>query len=190
MSMEEIPKELIVKAAKGDISAFEGVYQMTSGFVYAVILGVVGQKELAEEVTQDVFINLYHKIGEFGFRSSFKTWLYRIAVNSAINAAKSHRRKNALQADFEGEVKHFKDPGDALEELHRRDNEELLKKVLEPLSSDQKTCLLLREMEGLSYKEIAGVLKVNLNTVRTWLKRAREYLIRESDKEVIKDGLQ
>ena len=83
--MQDIAKEIITSAAGGDIDAFERIYKVYSSYVNTIAFRIVGNREDAEEVTQDVFVRVYRSLARFEFKSSFKTWIYRIATNSAIN---------------------------------------------------------------------------------------------------------
>jgi RNA polymerase sigma-70 factor (ECF subfamily) len=175
--MVDISNEIIAKAIEGDMSAFEEIYRSASGFVYSVALRVTGNRSDADEVTQDVFVKVHHSLRDFGFRSSLKTWIYRIAVNTAINHHKRLARHSDRRVDLETEML----PGQGREKIDEMsDKEEAERKVsvlLGSLDADQRACLVLREIEGLDYKEIARTLSINLNTVRSRLKRAREKLI-------------
>ena len=187
--MQDISGEIVRKAQGGDLEAFENIYKAASGFVYNVALRVVNNAQDAEEVTQDVFLNIHRHLRDFRFQCSFKTWAYRIAVNCAVNRVKSVIREKSRKKEYGNElVRAGKtiqggEPGGA-----SRDREETVASLLDLLDVDQRACLVLRGIEGLSYKEIAGVLKVNINTVRTRLKRSREKLL-QSGKKVIDDGL-
>ena len=94
--MEEIAKDILIRASQGDTQAFEDVYKASSGFVYNVALRIVNNREDALEVAQDVFMIIYHKLKTFRFESSFKTWAYRITANSAINFAKKSSRAKTV----------------------------------------------------------------------------------------------
>jgi RNA polymerase sigma-70 factor (ECF subfamily) len=175
--MKNIPGETIKKAATGDMKAFRAIYNVASSYVYTVSMKVTHNKEDAEEVTQDVFLSLYRNLAKFQFRSSFKTWLYRITLNKAINKLKKRNRHTKRSVEYESE-KH--DIFVAKAENAKDDkeyNEKIVEDLLKVLPPDQKACIILRNVQGLSYKEISQILKINLNTVRTRLKRAREKLI-------------
>lgn len=173
--MQDIADDIIRKAAAGDMQAFEAIYQATSAFVYNVALRVTGNREDAEDVTQEVFLTMHHKLGEFRFQSSLKTWAYRITVNAAINASKKRSRGATVAIDdvpFEGAVESAVHAA-----ADREANEGLVNALLDSLNEDQRACVTLRSIEGLSYEDIARVLGVNINTVRTRLKRAREKMM-------------
>src|SRR6202012_2453064 len=94
--MEEISKDILVRASEGDMQAFEQVYKASSSFVYNVALRVVENREDALEVSQEVFLNIHHNLKRFRFESSFKTWVYRITANCAINFAKKTSRSKTV----------------------------------------------------------------------------------------------
>src|SRR5689334_18703031 len=97
--MEDIARDILIKASQGDMQAFEEVYKTTQGFVYNVALRVVSNREDALEVSQEVFMTIYNKLKGFRFESSFKTWVYRITANTAINFAKKHSRTKTVPFD-------------------------------------------------------------------------------------------
>lgn len=176
--MQDIPIEILKEAAEGDIEAFERLYRLTCGFVYNVALRVIRNCADAEEITQDVFMKVYHSLKDFHFHSSFRTWIYRITVNTAINRYRSTRREKKDRVDFDAvidtvPVAQSSEP----DALAKSDNQVRLNKLLEGLNPEYKVCIVLREIEGLSYKEIAASLNIPVNTVRSRLKRAREALL-------------
>jgi len=173
--MEDISKDTLIKASLGDMQAFEDVYKGCSSFVYNVALRVVNNKEDALEVSQEVFIVLYHKLKSFRFESSFKTWVYRITANCAINFAKKSSRVKTVPYDdtiSEGAVLM-----DTRVEIDQEDKAKFVERLLSEISPDQRACVVLRDIQGLSYEEIAQALGININTVRSRLKRAREKLM-------------
>jgi len=173
--MEDINKDILLKASQGDMPAFELVYKASSSFVYNVALRVVNNREDALEVSQEVFMIIYHKLSSFRFESSFKTWVYRITANCAINFAKKYSRTKTVpfeEAYGEGSVLN-----EAHVKIDQDHKEEIVAQLLEQLNTDQRACVVLRDMQGLSYEEIAQSLNININTVRSRLKRAREKLL-------------
>ncbi|MFH1772044.1 MAG: sigma-70 family RNA polymerase sigma factor [Candidatus Omnitrophota bacterium] len=183
--MNDISRDIIERSARGDTGAFEEIYKAFSSFVFSVSRRILRNNADAEDATQDVFIKIYRNMKRFQFKSSFKTWVYRIAVNASINTYRRKAKITRKSADFDIAVKtHGVSPG-ADKLIERADNELLIQSLLAGLSPEHKACILLREMEGLSYEEIAEVLKININTVRSRLKRAREALV--AQKGVVKN---
>lgn len=182
--MEDIKRDIIELAVQGDMEAFERIYKACSGLVYSIALRITNNRQDAQEVTQDVFIKLYHNIRYFEFRSSFKTWVYRIALNTALNAYKSIARDRNRRQDYDSvidtqEVSH-EGEAEIIKHEARTQAEGLVQSFLDRLNPDQRACITLREIEGLSYQEIADILKTNINTVRSRLKRARQALMEQA----------
>jgi RNA polymerase sigma-70 factor (ECF subfamily) len=175
--MNDISEELVSRAAKGDQEAFKEIYDMTKGLVYNVALRVTGNREDAQEVAQEVFVNVYHKIGSFRFQSSFRTWIYRVTSNHAINWAKRESRLRRKNVTYEEEMHAGAAPDLPQSEEEKAFLADKAQKILESLPPDQRACVVLRNMEGLSYEAIAQALNININTVRSRLNRAREKLL-------------
>ena len=188
--MHDIALDILERASQGDMEAFEQVYKAASGFVYNVALRVTRNSADAEEVTQDVFMKIYHNLKGFRFRSAFKTWAYRVTVNTAINRYRRSIREEKGRVYSENIVESLPSTYSAAEGAIQTDNEARLNALLERLSPQHKTCLILREIEELSYQEIAVALKIPVNTVRSRLKRARQALLEEARKGLVKDALQ
>lgn len=184
--MEDLSHELLGKAQMGDMAAFEEIYRQTSGFVFNVALRIARQRADAEDITQEVFVKMHQNLNQFRFQSSLKTWLYRITVNTAI----SRCRRNSGEANAFAKYKNhiatepaflpFPDP------LQKKDNETMVATLLARLDPDQRACVVLREMEGLAYDEIAEILNIPMNTVRSRLHRAREALMEFAKTEALR----
>jgi RNA polymerase sigma-70 factor (ECF subfamily) len=188
--MNDIALDILEKAARGDLEAFEQVYRSASGFVYNVALRVTRNTADAEEVTQDVFMKIYRSLKDFGFRSNFKTWIYRITVNTAINSfRKNSCRKENVHTDYDSIAEALPGNSSTADAAIQSDNEIRLNALLERLIPEYRVCLVLREIEGLSYQEIAESLKIPLNTVRSRLKRAREALVQEARKGLVQNEM-
>ncbi len=186
--MDNITENIIIEASEGNTEAFERIYNEYSGFVYNVAFRVVNNIDEAEEITQEVFITVYRKLKSFKFKSSLKTWVYRIAVNMAIDYAKKRKREQDHTVSYEDYNKPGETTDPLSEEIERAEQEKTISTLLEALSPDQRACIVLRSIEGLSYQEISESLNININTVRTRLKRAREKLI-DLRKEMMKNEM-
>lgn len=173
--MQDIAKEILIKASDGDLGSFEAVYKATASFVYNVAYRIVYNKQDAQEVAQEVFLKIYRKLKDFRFQSSFKTWVYRITVNTAINYSK----KASREKDRNKEYNEYVNPGSSLDKsiLVTENDKEIINLFLKILNPDQRACVVLRNIEGFNYQQIADTLKININTVRSRLKRAREKLL-------------
>lgn len=175
--MYDISNDLVMRAAGGDMTAFEEIYKATAGFVYNVALRITNNPSDADEVTQDVFVKVHKNLRDFGFRSAFKTWIYRIAANTALNHCKWRSRREKGNVEYDPAVHDIAAPDNTIAEGDKEDAEKKVAALLEVLDPDQRACIVLREIEGLDYKAIADSLKMNINTVRSRLKRAREKLV-------------
>jgi RNA polymerase sigma-70 factor (ECF subfamily) len=189
MEIHEISNEMIRKASCGDRASRETIYLAAAGFVYNVALRIVGNPDDAQEVAQDTFIKLFEGLKDFKQESSLKTWAYRITVNTALNyrskAANRFQCRMEQLEDIEAEILPKENPIEAA--IDQQGKEKVVRELLNALTPDQRACIVLREMQGLSYEEIAQVLGININTVRSRLKRAREILLKKS--EVVTDEL-
>ena len=183
----EISRELISQAAECDHEAFEKIYKTCAGYVLNVAYRIVSVQEDAEEVTQDVFLILYRKLRDFRFDSSFKTWVYRITVNTSINHVKRTNKERNRRVEYKEELTVF-EQANQMREVNKEFHEKVVASLFSILNPDQRACLVLRSVENLSYQEIAAALNVNINTVRTRIKRAREALL-SIRKEVVNDAM-
>lgn len=188
--MKEISREIVEKAAAGDMRAFEEIYREFSSSVYTIALGITRGRQDAEEVTQDVFIKVFRRLNGFMFESSFGTWLYKITVNTAINKYRT-RSRHGMEAASYDEVKDALPPGpDTVhKDMERQDASARVAELLQNISPEHRSCIVLREIEGLDYRQIADVLSIPLNTVRSRLKRAREALVAYCRKEGLGHGM-
>jgi len=175
--MNDIALDVLERASRGNMDAFEQIYKATSSFVYNVAFRITRNSADAEEVTQDVFMKIYRNLKGFQFRSAFKTWVYRITINTAINRYRKSKKEEKDRVDYDNIIESLPDNRLAMEGVNQNDNEAGLNALLDMLSHEHKTCLILREIEGLSYQEIADTLKIPVNTVRSRLKRARQALL-------------
>ncbi len=184
--MLDITRATIQRAAGGDIGAFEEVYKKTCGFVYNVAWRVTGNREDAEEVAQNVFVTVYRKLAGFRFESSLKTWIYRITVNLALNHVKKASRQRALTVSYDDALAHQDTRLDAIAAPAQEPADPgRVEEILERLNPDQRACLVLRGIEKMSYREIAEVLNININTVRSRIKRARGTLVALREKGAV-----
>jgi RNA polymerase sigma-70 factor (ECF subfamily) len=174
--MADLGQDVIRRAQENDIAAFETIYRYYSGMVYRVALRMTGHVEDAEEVTQEVFLSVHKHLRSFAGQSSLKTWIYRITVNCSLNVQRKKRSRYREMPWEEGfDPEDARD--DARETVEREARQDVINGLLERLNPDQRACLVLRSQEGLSYEEIARALNINMNTVRSRLKRARETLL-------------
>jgi RNA polymerase sigma-70 factor (ECF subfamily) len=175
--MYDITAQVLEQASRGDMHAFEQIYRATSSFVYNVAFRITCNSADAQEVTQDVFMKIYRNLKGFQFRSAFKTWVYRITVNTAINRYRKSVRESRMRVDDDSIMLSVPSAGSTADNLTQSDDQARLNALLDMLKPEYKTCLILREIQGLSYQEIAESLRIPVNTVRSRLKRARQALL-------------
>ncbi len=185
--MREIAKETIEMASRGDINAFEEIYRHYSSRVYTVALGITRNQQDAEEATQDVFVKAFRSLKNFRFGSSLGTWLHRITINTAITIYNKRARHGAASLQYD-ETKDTQTatPSMRQNEAARQDAKARVAAILDNISPEHRSCIVLREIEGFNYKEMADTLSIPLNTVRSRLKRAREALVAYCRKEGIR----
>ncbi len=165
--------------AAGDLN-FASVVQEYEEMVYNIVLGIVQQEEEAEDLLQEVFVTVYEEWESFEGASERKTWIYKVAVNMALDAlrkAKAAKRGGLLKRVFgvaDNETpKSFNHPGVALDQ---KENASLLFDALGKLPEKQRVAFLLQQLEGQRVKEIGDILETSESAAESLLKRARENL--------------
>lgn len=174
-------RELVSKVQKGDEESFAILMQRYENMIYGLALRHMGNPEDAMEVAQDTFYKAYVSLKSFRGQSAFSTWLYAIALNTARNKLRSRGRRGyditqSLDRDEEELPKMdppSKDPNPS-EDALAQDSLRCYKEALASLSPPFREALLLRDVEGLGYEEIAYILKTNMGTVKSRINRARE----------------
>ena len=143
-----------------------------------VAQAIVHNQDDALELAQETFVRAYENLAKFESRSSFSTWLYRIAANLAIDFRRRERRRPVLRGeDAETEIQRLPSPvGDSFEETARAQLNGRINAALKELTPEHRAVILLREVEGLSYDEISEVLKVPRGTVMSRLHYARTHM--------------
>jgi RNA polymerase sigma-70 factor (ECF subfamily) len=170
--------ELIERSRSGDSAAFGVLVERYQRRVVGVALAVVHNQDDAVELAQETFVRAYENLSKFESRSSFSTWLYRIAANLAIDFWRREGRHVVLHGeDAESEISRIPSlQGDSFKEVSRAELSERLNKALGELTSEHRAVILLREVEGLSYDEISDILQVPRGTVMSRLHYARTRL--------------
>ncbi len=170
--------ELIERARKGDTQAFGVLVERYQRRVVGVAMAVVHNQDDALELAQETFIRAYENLAKFESRSSFSTWLYRIAANISIDFRRREGRHTILRGE-EGEHELDRLPserGDSFLESARNELGRRLHDALQELTPEHRAVILLREVEGLSYDEISEVLQCPRGTVMSRLHYARDRL--------------
>ncbi len=175
---------LVARLKEGDEQAFGEVFHLYKDLVYTLSCRLLSDKGEAMDVTQEVFLTLYRKIDQFRGECSLKTWLYRVTLNQAANRNrwwKRRFRERTLSLSLEpgGNETPLELPANSPSPHRLVLSEELrraIQKGLSQLPFDQRAVVALRDVEGLSYEEIAGVTGVQVGTVKSRLARGRERL--------------
>ena len=185
MSERSIDQKLVVRVQKGDKTAFDLLVRKYQHKIAKLISRYVRDRREVEDVTQEAFIKAYRAIGGFRGESAFYTWLYRIAVNTAKNYLESQSRRPP-GSDMEIEGAELIESGEGLRDQATPERQMLtneiattVHRVLELLPPDLRTAITLREIEGMSYEEIAEVMDCPIGTVRSRIFRAREAIDQE-----------
>ena len=181
MSDREVDQQLVERAQRGDKEAFELLVSKYQRKLARLLSRFIRDATEVEDVTQEAFIKAYRALPTFRGDSAFYTWMYRIAINTAKNYLVAMGRRAPTTTDFDSdEAENFED-GDQLRDLNTPENElmsrqvaETVNQTLEELPEELRTAITLREIEGLSYEDIASIMNCPIGTVRSRIFRARE----------------
>ena len=174
--------ELIRATLTGDGTAFRDLVERYKGKAFGVAVGIVGNADDALDVVQDSFIKAYYKLKEFRFGSNFYTWFYRLLVNQAIDRWRKSSRSSEVRLDeswLTAEVSppgSFEYPANPEELLMNRELGDALQRAIAALPEHHRAVILLREVEGMSYGDIAATLGCSVGTVMSRLHYARAKL--------------
>jgi len=186
---------LVQRAQAGDESAFQEIVERYQAKVFSIIHGIVRQRNDVEDIAQQVFAKIFLSVRSFDFRSSLITWIYKITVNECFDYLRKRKvRKLVYESDLsEDEVRRVENtepavnrqvPADAA--LARRD---YVLKLLARVSEEDRMLLMLKEVEGYSVEELAERTGMNENTIKVKLFRARQKLVRASQRMERSPGL-
>ncbi len=168
---------LIAATLRGDSDAFGRLVHAYQDRLYNSLVRVTGSAEDAGDIVQDAFVQAYRKLDSFRGSSAFYTWLYRIAFNLAMSHARRERKLvslDGMKTDLGSEPVDGQPAPDA--HVERREQVEMVHAALAELSAEYRTILVLREIDGCRYDEIAEILELPVGTVRSRLFRARMQL--------------
>ncbi len=172
---KQTDEHLALLTAGGDTAAYSVLVKKYQRQIYHVARRVVFEHEDAEDVVQETFIKAFRNIGRFNPELKFFTWLYKIAINSALNVAKKKKRKLQIFGEY---CEDKKSPGVMYvspdNEYELNELKKMTKKSLENLSPEIRTVFILRVYDERSYKEIADILDISIGTVMSRLSRARK----------------
>ena len=181
--MEPNDGELISRGRAGDRQALGQLVERYQGRILAVVIGMVRNREDALELVQETFIRAFRSLNGFRGQSSFYTWIYRIAVNQAIDFKRRAVKRVTVEFDEalppDAEPLAFGTPrreGDPFERLRNRELGRKVFDAIEDLTPNHRAVIILREVEGLSYEEMSEVLECSMGTVMSRLHYARKKL--------------
>lgn len=170
-----VADRVLVDAARaGDVDAFEALVRRHEAAVYRVALRLLGSDADAQDAAQDAFVQAWRGLGRFRGESAVSTWLYRIITNRCLNVIAARRSAEALDPDSPAAV------GDPAQVAEQRERFAAVVHEVAALPLEQRTALVLRDFEGLSYDEIAGVLEVSVAAVKGRIHRARLSVLKET----------
>ncbi len=179
---------LVRRAQSGDEAAFRELVEKYQSKVFSIIHGIVRQKNDVEDIAQQVFAKIYFSIKNFDFRSSPITWIYKITVNECFDYLRKKKvRKLVYESDLsEDEVRRVENTEPATDRTPRADTtlarRDYVSKLLDRVSEEERSLLMLKEVEGYSVEELASMLNMNENTVKVKLFRARQKLVKASQR--------
>jgi RNA polymerase sigma-70 factor (ECF subfamily) len=172
--------ELVTKIKNADYNAFREFFEQYQHFVYNICYRMCGNRETAEDITQEVFIKIFQAIGKFRGEAKLSSWIYRISVNTCLK--KERRKKLDYLLSFEflfQDAKKFQilSPEETPDQqLEISETENIVQQAIYKLPDRQKTALVLHRYESLSYQQIAEVMNISLSAVESLLYRAKENL--------------
>lgn len=175
---------LVRRVQARDEMAFRELVERFQSKVYSIIYGILRNRNDAEDIAQQVFAKIYFSIGNFDFRSSLLTWIYKITVNECYDYLRKKRvRKLVYESDFSAEEslrmensEPATDPAPANDD--RLAKHDLVVKLLEKISEEDRSLIMLKEVEGHSVEELSQMTGLNENTIKVKLFRARQKLVK------------
>ena len=179
---------LVRRAQSGDETAFREIVEKYQSKVFSIIHGIVRQRNDVEDIAQQVFTKVYFSIRNFDFRSSLITWIYKITVNECFDYLRKKKvRKLVYESDLsEDEVRRVENTEPPVDRQPRADStlarRDYLLKLMMRVSEEERTLLMLKEVEGYSVEELAEKMSMNENTIKVKLFRARQKLVKASQK--------
>jgi RNA polymerase sigma-70 factor (ECF subfamily) len=175
--------ELVTELQGGSGTAFDWLVTHYSGPVYSLVAGMISEPSDAADVTQDVFLKAFRGIRDFRGGSSLKTWLYRIAVREALNhrrwAWRHHREQDSIDAkrpDGSAPAEIEDESGTPFDQAASHEMQQAVRKALFDIPQVFRSAVILRDLEGMSYEEVAEVLSVSVGTVKSRILRGRRLL--------------
>ncbi|MCX6618698.1 MAG: sigma-70 family RNA polymerase sigma factor [Acidobacteria bacterium] len=180
---------LVRRAQRGEQEAFREIVQRYQGKVFSIIHGILRNRNDAEDIAQQVFTKIYFSLGKFDFRSALVTWIYKITVNECYDYLRKQKvRKLTFESDLsEDDLRRIDNTEDvrrnpAADVDRQTELREIVVRLLDRLSAEERQLLILKEVEGYPVEELAHMLSMNENTVKVKLFRARQKLVKVAKK--------
>ena len=174
---------LVRLACRQSPSAYEELVRRYHGKIYGLVYNMTGSREDAEDVTQEVFVKAWKALPRFREKSTFYTWLYRIALNQTINFRKKRTRRQTTSFDeFDPDIKQaesyreFSSKGSVRRKMNLSEFQEKMNKALQGLSEKHRVAVVMHDVQGMSHADIARILRCSEGTVRSRLFYARKQL--------------
>ena len=182
-----VEASLIKSAQSGDADAFNEIVRAYRKRILGTIFRLISRPEDVEDVGQDVFVRLYFSLGQLRAPEVFEPWLYRLTVNAAYDYLRKRRRSaDVRMADLSEEQLNMADAAAGSKETAKQENQKQLRETLDVLmdqvSEDDRILLGLKELQGLSLKELREVYGVNENVLKVRLFRARQRVLKAYDR--------
>ena len=179
MSESEWDENAVIRRViDGEEHAYALIVQRFQNRLLAAMLAMVGSREDAEDLTQECFVLGFRKLRTFEGRSSLFTWLHRIGINLAISHRRKHRKETSMQrSSLDIAEEHLENREEPVDELiDRKQRESIVRQAILRLDEQHRSVLVLRDIQGLDYSDIASTLDIPIGTVRSRLHRARTEL--------------
>ena len=184
MDINQKEKVLLEKIIKKDERALFYVYKKYQPLIFNFVRSQISNYQIAEELTQDIFIDFIEALRDFRFQSSLKTFLFSIARHKIVDQIRKKKIKNILFSKLPSYIVESLKVVFIDEEIDKRELRERIKKILESLPNDYRVILRLKYIEGIKIKEIADKLKMNFKATESLLFRARKSFIKVFNKEL------
>ena len=173
---------LISQASSGDTDAFELIVRRFERSVLTTALRLLGNLEDAQDSAQEVFLKTHRHLGRFDQNRKFEPWLYRVTVNVCRDAWRRRKTGTSLRSEMPDQIADVQSTGNPHRRLRAEEDKQLLYRALATLPEKERTAIVLRDLEGFSTAEVAGILGSSEVTVRSQVSRARVRLKREIEK--------
>ena len=178
---------LISRASAGDGAAFSELMAMHERRMYAVALRMCASREDAQDCLQDAMLRIFRSIGNFKGQSSFSTWIYRITMNTCLDELRRRKSRGATSLDSMLDSGWSPSDNDNMPEKQAVASEQrrVIDRAISELPDDMRSAIVMRDVQGFSYEEIADVLDANIGTIKSRISRGREKL-----RQILKENVE